>query len=93
MKQKRLLHFGAITLAFLAGAASPANAKSPDAQLKTASKPGPGKLAGVVLDGSGTPQMGATVELLAEASGVNIARELLTNTEGVFRGEKLSPGL
>src|ERR1700730_17208607 len=37
--------------------------------------------------------MGASVELLAEASGVNIGRELLTNTEGVFRGEQPSPGL
>ena len=54
---------------------------------------GPGKLAGVVLDGTGTPQMGASVELLAEASGVSAARELLTNTEGIFRGEKLAPGL
>ena len=37
--------------------------------------------------------MGATVELLAEASGVNVSRALLTNTEGAFRGDKLSPGL
>lgn len=93
MKQRRLLQFGAITLACLAGAGSPADAKLPAAPLKAAPKPGPGKLAGVVLDETGTPQMGATVELLAEASGANIARDLLTNTEGMFRGEKLSPGL
>jgi hypothetical protein len=93
VKQRRLLHIGAITLAWLVGVSLPVNAKMPDAQLKAAAKPGPGKLAGVVLDGTGTPQMGATVELLAEASGVNVARALLTNTNGVFRGEKLSPGL
>jgi Carboxypeptidase regulatory-like domain len=93
VKQRRLLHFGAITLACLAGVVSPTDAKLPEAQSKAAQKPGPGKLAGVVLDGTGTPQMGATVELLAEASGVNVSRALLTNTEGVFRGDKLSPGL
>jgi hypothetical protein len=47
----------------------------------------------VVLDASGTPQMGASVELLAEASAVSTGRDFLTNTQGVFRGEKLSPGL
>src|ERR1700720_3182091 len=65
----------------------------PDAQVRSGPKSGPGKLAGVVLDATGTPQMGASVELFAETSGVSAARELLTNTQGVFRGEKLSPGL
>jgi len=49
-----------------------------------------GKLAGVVRDAAGTPQMGASVEVVPEATG--LARAFLTNTQGIFRGEKLSPG-
>jgi Carboxypeptidase regulatory-like domain len=82
---------GALLLAavgILSLAANPAGA-----QTRTGAKPGPGKLAGVVLDATGTPQMGASVELLAEASAVSLQRDFLTNTQGVFRGEKLSPGL
>jgi len=52
-----------------------------------------GKLAGVVRDLSGTPQMGASVEVFAEAPGVTSSLDYLTNTLGIFRGEKLSPGL
>ncbi len=82
---------GALLLAavgMMSLAANPAGA-----QTRTGAKSGPGKLAGVVLDASGTPQMGASVELLAEASAVSVGRDFLTNTQGVFRGEKLSPGL
>src|SRR6266446_163820 len=52
----------------------------------------PGKLAGVVRDSAGTPQLGANVELIAE-TGAAASRGFLTNTQGIFRGEKLSPGL
>src|SRR5438094_6321861 len=55
-------------------------------------KPVPGKLAGVVRDAAGTPQMGASVELVSEAVGVAATRGLLTNTQGMFRGDKLAPG-
>jgi hypothetical protein len=52
-----------------------------------------GKLAGVVRDLAGTPQMGASVEIFAEAPGSGAALDYLTNTQGIFRGEKLAPGL
>ena len=52
----------------------------------------PGKLAGVVRDSAGTPQLGANVELIAE-TGAAASRGFLTNTQGLFRGEKLAPGL
>jgi hypothetical protein len=55
-------------------------------------KPVPGKLAGVVRDPAGTPQMGASVELISEAVGVAATRSFLTNTQGMFRGDKLAPG-
>jgi hypothetical protein len=54
-------------------------------------KPVPGKLAGVVRDSTGTPQLGANVELIAE-TGAAASRGFLTNTQGIFRGEKLAPG-
>ena len=53
-----------------------------------------GILSGVVRDTAGTPQMGASVEVIPEsaagasASGVGF----FTNTQGVFRGERLAPG-
>ncbi len=53
----------------------------------------PGKLAGVVRDLTGTPQMGASVEVFPETPGVTSSLDYLTNTLGIFRGEKLSPGL
>lgn len=52
-----------------------------------------GKLTGVVRDLTGTPQMGASVEVLSEAPGAVPAQGFLTNTQGIFRGDKLSPGL
>jgi hypothetical protein len=63
--------------------------KSAGAQTKTAG----GALSGVVRDASGTPQMGASVEVLSEAVGLLATHEFLTNTHGIFRGEKLAPGL
>lgn len=91
MRHRSLRQTGALLLAavgLMSLAVNPAGA-----QTRTGVKTGPGKLAGVVLDASGTPQMGASVELLAEASAVSTGRDFLTNTQGVFRGEKLSPGL
>src|SRR5438105_11545455 len=55
-------------------------------------KPVSGKLRGVVHDAAGTPQMGASVELVSEALGLAATRGLLTNTQGMFRGDKLAPG-
>jgi hypothetical protein len=52
-----------------------------------------GKLAGVVRDLAGTPQMGASVEVFAEAPGSTSSLDYLTNTQGIFRGDKFSPGL
>ncbi|HMK21869.1 MAG TPA: carboxypeptidase-like regulatory domain-containing protein, partial [Terriglobales bacterium] len=60
------------------------------AQVKTVS----GKLAGTVRDASGTPQLGASVEVVPEAVGMAVASQaFLTNTRGIFTGEKLAPGL
>jgi hypothetical protein len=56
-------------------------------------KPVSGNLTGVVRDLAGTPQMGASVEVVSEAPGVPDSHGFLTNTQGLFRGEKLAPGL
>ena len=85
MKQERLRALGALVLTamVLPFAAIPAAAQA---------KPVPGKLAGVVRDSAGTPQMGASVELISEAAGSLASRGFLTNTQGIFRGDKLAPG-
>jgi hypothetical protein len=51
-----------------------------------------GKLSGLVRDSSGVPQLGATVAVLSETPGVAATYQFLTNSEGVFNGEKLAPG-
>ena len=56
-------------------------------------KPVSGNLTGVVRDLAGTPQMGASVEVVSEAPSLPASKEFLTNTQGVFRSEKLAPGL
>jgi hypothetical protein len=85
VKQERLRTLGALVLTVMVSsfAANPAVAQA---------KPVPGKLAGVVRDVAGTPQMGASVELVSEAVGVAATRGFLTNTQGMFRGDKLAPG-
>jgi Carboxypeptidase regulatory-like domain len=85
VKQERLRTLGALVLTVMVSsfAAIPAAAQA---------KPVPGKLAGVVRDAAGTPQMGASVELVSEAVGVAATRSFLTNTQGMFRGDKLAPG-
>ena len=85
MQQGRLRLLG--TLVFIAASAS--FGTSAMAQSKLVS----GKLAGVVRDLTGTPQMGASVEVFAEAPGAASSLDYLTNTQGIFRGDKLSPGL
>ncbi len=57
------------------------------------SKPVFGKIAGVVRDAAGTPQMGATVQVVPESVSVARSEDYLTNTQGIFRGERLAPGL
>jgi hypothetical protein len=51
-----------------------------------------GKLSGQVRDSSGVPQLGATVAILSETPGVTASYQFLTNTQGLFNGEKLAPG-
>jgi hypothetical protein len=61
----------------------------------TSAAPGgtaPGKLSGVVRDSTGTPQMGAAVEIVPEAAIKAASLGLLTNTQGIFRGESIAPG-
>lgn len=58
------------------------------AQLKSVQ----GILSGVVRDASGTPQMGASVEVIPEAEASAKAISFFTNTQGLFRGERLAPG-
>ena len=52
-----------------------------------------GQLTGVVRDTTGTPQMGASVQVVAEGAGLTRAPAYLTNPQGIFRGERLAPGL
>jgi len=86
VKQERLRALGALILTAMVSTltAMPGTAQS---------KHVPGKLAGVVRDAAGTPQMGASVELMPEAVGLTALHGFLTNTQGVFRGDKLVPGL
>lgn len=85
MKQERLRTLGALILTAMLSsiAANPAAAQA---------KRAPGKITGVVRDAAGTPQLGASVELIPEAPGLAVSLGFLTNTQGVFRSEKLAPG-
>ena len=60
------------------------------AQLKSVQ----GILSGVVRDSAGIPQLGASVEVIPESAATASASGIgfLTNTQGVFRGERLAPG-
>jgi Carboxypeptidase regulatory-like domain len=85
MKQERFRCLGAFILAltcFSVGADTSA------AQAKAAA----GKLSGVVRDSAGTPQMGAAVEIVPEAAVRAASLGLLTNTQGIFHGDRLTPG-
>jgi hypothetical protein len=67
---------------------SPALSQTTQSNLKIAA----GTLSGLVKDISGTPQLGATVEVLSETPGLNVTQHLLTNSLGSFQGERLLPG-
>jgi len=85
VKQERLRAWGAFILmltCFSVGANTSA------AQAKAAA----GKLSGVVRDSISTPQMGATVEIVPEAAVKAGSLGVLTNTQGIFHGDRLSPG-
>jgi hypothetical protein len=60
--------------------------------LPAAAKPGFGTISGVVLDPSGTPQMGATVWLISEDAGGRTVSQLLSNQRGAFFNDRLKPG-
>jgi len=55
-------------------------------------KPGYGTISGVVLDPSGTPQMGASVWLMSEELGGRIVAQILSNQYGAFSTDHLKPG-
>jgi carboxypeptidase family protein len=86
VKQERLRILGALVLTVVVSpiVAIPAAAQA---------RPVLGRLAGMVRDTAGTPQMGASVELVPEAAGVVSPRGFLTNTQGIFRVDKVAPGL
>lgn len=88
MKHGQLLCFGVI-FALVLGVCTGA----PPAAAQSHAKSSAGAVSGIVRDASGIPQLGATVEVLAEAPGVLLSHQLLTNTQGFFRAENLPPGL
>ena len=81
MRSRRIIALGWVSVLTLIAAGSAAAA------------PGYGKLSGVVVDPSGTPQMGATVWVLAENATRSTTAQLLTNQRGLFSSERLLPGL
>src|SRR5580704_7366537 len=72
----------------LAATFSLLGAHSAVAQLKSVQ----GMLSGVVRDSAGTPQLGASVQVIPESGASAAAIGYLTNTQGIFRDEKLAPG-
>ncbi len=57
-----------------------------------AAKQGYGTISGVVLDPSGTPQMGASVWLISEDAGGRTVAQVLSNQHGAFLTDHLKPG-
>jgi len=55
-------------------------------------KQGYGTISGVVLDPSGTPQMGASVWLISEDAGGRTVAQILSNQHGAFLSDHLKPG-
>ena len=84
--QERLRIFGAfvVTAACLSLGA---NTSAPQTRIAS------GKLAGVVRDTNGVPQMGAAVEVVPEIAGTTARLGFLTNTQGIFRDDRVLPGL
>ena len=89
MKRGALLCFGV-----LLGAAAGVSFGAPSLFAQSSKQPVStlGKLSGQVRDASGIPQLGATVAILSETPGAVATYLFLTNTEGIFTGEKLAPG-
>ena len=87
MKQTRFRILGAFILA--GTCLSICASIAPAQQFKSAD----GKVTGVVNDTNGIPQLGATVVLISESSGIEPAANFLTNTQGVFRSDKILPGM
>jgi Carboxypeptidase regulatory-like domain len=67
-------------------------ANAPRANAQSRAKSPLGTISGVVNDASGVPQLGATVEVLSETPGDLLTHQFLTNTQGLFKAENLSPG-
>jgi len=65
---------------------------APPAAAQSSRKSSSGSISGVVRDPSGIPQLGASVEILSEAPGVLLTHQFLTNTQGLFRADNLTPG-
>ena len=89
MKHSPLLCLG-VLLAFALGVTGGAGQLAAQGSGKLAPKAG--KLSGLVRDSAGIPQLGASVAILPETPGVSSTYEFLTNTQGIFNGEKLLPG-
>jgi Carboxypeptidase regulatory-like domain len=92
VKHGTLLCFGALLSSALGVCVTAPPAAGQPSHTKPSSASS-GIISGVVKDASGIPQLGASVELMAEAPGVIAARQLLTNTQGIFHAENLPPGL
>jgi hypothetical protein len=78
----RIIGLAALVLGLVAVGISPTSAESRD-----------GRIAGIVLDGSGVPQMGATVVVTTESLLTGDPIQLLTNERGHFATAALAPGL
>jgi hypothetical protein len=89
VKQGHLRVLGALVLTMYGSAIAPRCTVAQSVAQKTVAA---GKLSGIVRDAAGTPQMGASVEVLPEAAGILAAHDFLTNTQGLFRGEQLPAG-
>ena len=57
-----------------------------------AAKQGYGTISGIVLDPSGTPQMGASVWLISEDAGGRTVAQFISNQHGAFFTDHLKPG-
>ena len=63
------------------------------ASLPLAAAPHSGRISGMVVDGRGIPQMGATVSIVSEQINASRTLDLLTNDRGRFLSANLLPGL
>ena len=87
MKRGQFLYAG-IFIAFTLSVC----ASTPPSAAQVRSKPAVGTISGTVRDAAGIAQLGATVEVASETPGDLLVHQLLTNTQGLFRAENLSPG-